>query len=117
METSQTSVQGEAEVEGPFVGRMRKESQTSLCKWFFISTFISQDVHLLDQIAKLLLLRARTQKSRYCTFTKAPCLCWGTIRQTNLKEWFRVFQRRQGLAAEAHTTVAPTLPCVGGEGL
>jgi hypothetical protein len=30
-------------------------AQTGLCKWFFfISTFISQGVHLLDQIAKLL---------------------------------------------------------------
>lgn len=38
----------------------------------------------------------RTQKSRYCTFTKAPCFCksrlWQiTIRQTNLKEWLWVF--------------------------
>lgn len=36
--------------------QISNDSETGLCKWFFffISTFISQVVHLLDQIAKLL---------------------------------------------------------------
>lgn len=58
---------------------------------FFISTFISQGVHLLDQIAKLLPSASGEHRSldtvhslRLLVFANRVMT---TIRQTNLKEW------------------------------
>lgn len=57
--------------------QIRNDFHTSLCKWFFFYFHIYITRCPLtgpnSKVAPFCILR--TQKSRYCTFTKAPCFC------------------------------------------
>lgn len=56
--------------------QMRNDSQAGLCKWFFYFHIYITRCPLTgpnSKVAPFCILR--TQKSRYCTFTKAPCFC------------------------------------------